>query len=131
MDSSYPMASAYLSPIDYHKPFICLSNMSMANSFWMRGIYSRPLKIDYLPDGSFNDTSTLYWMNIEEGVLGQCFLDQCMIEIFDYVRSLKANLQLPNFSVDIFGAVDNAYQQLKTETDNFYLQSSWRGELLV
>ncbi len=131
LSSSMPYPGTYMLPVDYQRPYIHLGNIVDTGEFWIRGICSRPIFLEYLPDGEFKDSSAVYFMNIDEGVLGQAYLDQCIVEIFDYVRSLKANLMLPNFSVDIFGAVDNAYQQIKSELDNFYLQSSWRGELLV
>lgn len=131
LSSSMPYPGTYMLPVAYERPFIHLGNMVSSGEFWIRGICSRPIFLEYQPDGKFKDSSAVYFMNIDEGVLGQAFLDQCIIRIFDYIRSLKANLLLPNFSVDIFGAVDNAYQQFKSELDNFYLQSSWRGDLLV
>lgn len=131
LTGSLPLPGAYCLPSDYTRPFINIGSVVSVSQFYLRGIYNRPICLDYRPNGAFKDSSMIYWMNIEDGVVGQAYLDQCLIEIFDYVRSLKANLQLPNFSVDIFGAVDTAYQQLKSEIDNFYLQSSWKGELLV
>jgi hypothetical protein len=70
-------------------------------------------------------------MDIENGVMGEKFVDQVMVNVLEYVRNMKGNLTLPNFSVDIFGAVDVAYQTMKQELDQFYLQSSWRGDTLV
>jgi hypothetical protein len=54
-----------------------------------------------------------------------------MVDVLEYIRNLKGNMTLPNLNVDIFGAVDVAYQQLKSELDQYYLQSVWRGDLLV
>lgn len=127
---SYPYPGTYMLPIDYDRPFINLGSV-MDNQFYIRGICSRPIIVDYTPDKQFADTGAIYWMNIEEGVLGQKFLDQCMVDVLEYVRNLKGNMTLPNINVDIFNAVDIAYQQLKSELDQYYLQSVWRGDLLV
>ena len=70
-------------------------------------------------------------MNIDEGVLGQKFVDQCLVDVLDYIRGLNSNLSLPSLPVQMFQACDVYYQTLKSEVDNFYLQSSWKGELLV
>ena len=86
---------------------------------------------DYNPDKTWSPKGAIYWMNIEEGVLGQKFVDQCMVDVLDYIRGLNSNLSLPSLPVQMFQACDVAYQQLKSELDQFYLQSSWRGDLLV
>jgi hypothetical protein len=97
----------------------------------MRGIYNRPIYADWTTDRKLGPKSYLYYLDINSGVRGQMFLDQCMVELLNYIRSLKANFQLPNFPIDIFAAVDSLYQELKASLDNRYLQSGWRGELLV
>lgn len=129
----YPTAYYQTAPISYQRPDIYLGDIFNQDFFYMRGICSRPLWIEYNPDKTFKDspTSAVYWMNIQEGILGQKFLDQCVVDLLSYIRSLKSNMNLPGMSVDIFGAVDYEYQQLKSELDQFYLQSGWRGELLV
>jgi hypothetical protein len=116
--------------MDYERPYINLGSV-WAGQLYVRGICSRPIILDYNPDKTFSDTGAIYWMNIEEGVLGQKFVDQCMVDVLEYIRNLKGNMTLPNLNVDIFGAVDVAYQQLKSELDQYYLQSVWRGDLLV
>lgn len=116
--------------MDYQKPYIYLGQY-IGTGFYLRGLCSRPLIMEFTPDGKFKEDSALYWMDIEQGVQGEWFVTQCLVNILEYVRNLKGNLTLPNFSVDIFGAVDVAYQQKKQELDQFYLQSSWRGDLLV
>ena len=131
---SYPYPGSYATsaPIAYDRPFIYLGDLGgIYDSFYMRGIYSRPLITDYNPDKTWSDKGAIYWMNIEEGVLGQKFVDQCMVDVLDYIRGLNANLALPSLPVQMFQACDIAYQQTKAELDQFYLQSGWRGDLLV
>ncbi len=128
--ASYPYPGSYYLPIAYERPFIFLGEIVDIN-FYMRGIYSRPIYFEYTPDHKFTDNSAIYWMNIEEGVLGQKFIDQCMVDLLDYIRGLKSNLQLPNLPISMFEACDNYYMNLKQELDQYYLQSNWRGELLV
>lgn len=129
---SYPYPGAWNSAavLDYQKPYIYLGQY-IGTGFYLRGLCSRPLIQNFTPDGKFTEDSALYWMDIEQGVQGEWFVTQCLVNILEYVRNLKGNLTMPNFSVDIFGAVDIAYQQKKQELDQFYLQSSWRGDLLV
>ena len=128
--SSYPYPGAYYIPIAYERPFIFLGDI-VRTDFYMHGIYSRPIYVNYNKDKTFSDDSAIYWMNIEEGVLGQKFIDQCMVDLLDYIRGLKSNLQLPNLPISMFDACDNYYMNLKQELDQYYLQSNWRGELLV
>ena len=130
---SYPYPGSYSTsaPIAYERPFIYMGNMAIYNQFYMHGIYSRPAIFTYNPDKTFSSEGAIYWMNIEEGVLGQKFVDQCMVDLLDYIRGLKSNLQLPSLPVQMFEACDIYYQTLKSELDNFYLQSAWRGDLLV
>lgn len=127
---SYPYPGSYQPVVDYRRPYVHLGSTYVGNSFYLRGLCSRPIILEYNPDRTITDNSAVYWMNVEEGVDGEKFVDQCLVNVLGYVRSLKVNMTLPNFSVDIFGAVDVAYQQLKQELDQFYLQSSWRGDLL-
>lgn len=131
---SYPYPGSYSTsaPIAYERPFIYLGDMGgIYDTFYMRGIYSRPMITDYSPDRKWTEKGAIYWMNIEEGVLGQKFVDQCMVDVLDYIRGLNSNLALPSLPVQMFQACDVAYQQLKSELDQFYLQSGWRGDLLV
>ena len=131
---SYPYPGSYSTsaPIAYERPFIYLGDLGgIYDTFYMRGIYSRPMICDYAPDKTWTSRGAIYWMNIEEGVLGQKFVDQCMVDVLDYIRGLNSNLSLPTLPVQMFQACDVAYQQLKAELDQFYLQSSWRGDLLV
>lgn len=130
---SYPYPGSYSTsaPIAYERPFIYMGDMATYNQFYMHGIYSRPAIFTYNPDKTFSSEGAIYWMNIEEGVLGQKFVDQCMVDLLDYIRGLKSNLQLPSLPVQMFEACDTYYQTLKSELDNFYLQSAWRGDLLV
>ena len=127
---SYPYPGAYSPVYDYQKPYVYLGSY-VGTGFYLRGLCSRPFKITYTKDKKFTKTSSLFWMDIENGVMGEKFVDQVMVNILEYVRNMKGNLTLPNFSVDIFGAVDVAYQTMKQELDQFYLQSSWRGDTLV
>lgn len=130
---SYPYPGSYSTsaPIAYERPFIFMGDMATFNQFYMHGIYSRPAIFTYNPDKTFSSEGAIYWMNIEEGVLGQKFVDQCMVDLLDYIRGLNSNLQLPSLPVQMFQACDIYYQQLKGELDQFYLQSAWRGDLLV
>lgn len=130
---SYPYPGSYSTsaPINYKRPFIFMGDMAIYNQFYMHGIYSRPAIFNYNPDKTFTDDSAIYWMNIDEGVLGQKFVDQCLVDVLDYIRGLNSNLSLPSLPVQMFQACDVYYQTLKSEVDNFYLQSSWKGELLV
>ena len=130
---SYPYPGSYSTsaPISYKRPFIFMGNKMIYDQFYMHGLYSRPAIFEYNPDKTFTENSAIYWMNIEEGVLGQKFIDQCMVDLLDYIRGLNSNLQLPNLPVQMFQACDTYYQQLKQELDQFYLQSAWRGEILL
>ena len=121
----------YVLPNNYEKPYLYLSNLISTDSLWMRSTYNRPMHADWTVDKKLGPKSYIYYLDINSGVRGQMFLDQCMIELLNYIRSLKANFQLPNFPIDIFAAVDSLYQELKSSLDNRYLQSGWRGELLV
>ena len=58
-------------------------------------------------------------------------MDLCMVHLLDYIRQLKASLQLPNMSVDVLSNVDASYQELRSRCDNYAIQSGWYGELLL
>lgn len=132
--SSYPTPGAYTYFSEYKRPYLFIGDMPHDSVFIMRGLCSRPIIPDFLPDKSFNPNSNkaaVYWMNIEEGNQGQYFVDLCMANLLDYIRQLKASAQLPGISLDVFGNVDSAYQELRQKCDMYALQSGWRGELLM
>lgn len=131
--SSYPVPGAYTYFTDYRKPFVFMDDVPM-NDIIIRGICSRPVIPDFLPDRKFNpdsEKSAIYWMDIENGARGNFFMDLCMVHLLDYIRQLKASLIIPNTAVDILANVDNSYQELRGRCDQFSLQSGWYGELLM
>jgi len=58
-------------------------------------------------------------------------MDLCMVHVLDYIRQLKASVQLPNSPLEILSHVDIAYQELRARCDNYALQSSWYGQLVL
>lgn len=131
---SYPTAGNYYYFSDYRRPFVFMGDIPNVDTLYIRGICSRPIIPDFLTDKSFNEDSKkagIYWMNIEEGAKGNYFMDLCMVHLLDYIRQLKASLQIPNVSIDILANIDNAYMELRQRTENFALQSGWYGDLLV
>lgn len=131
--NSYPVAGSYCYFSEYQRPYLYLGDMPSNTQFYMKGICSRPIIPDFLPDRTFNKDSkkaAIYWMNIEEGARGDHFVDLCLCHLLDYVRQLKASVTLPGVSVDVLGNVDSAYQELRSRCDQYELQSSWYGELL-
>ena len=104
--------------------------MVASGRYVVRALCSRPLIESYTPDKFFDDTAAIYWMDYD-GVIGKIFLDQVLVDLLEYIRNLKGNFNLPNFPVDMFSAVDIAYQQAKQELDQYYLQSNWMGDLIM
>ena len=125
---SYTTVGSYFRQTDYDRPYLQIA--WGVGRYVVRGICNRPLIESYNPDKTYNDKASIYWMTFD-GVRGKVFLDQVLCDTLDYVRSLKSNIVLPNFPAEIFGAADIAYQQIKMELDQYYLQSNWRGDLLV
>lgn len=131
---SYPTASNYVYFSDYQKPFVFMSDVPTVDTLYVRGICSRPIIPDFLPDKSFNedsDKAAIYWLDIENGADGNYFLNLCMMYLLDYIRQMKASLQLPNISIDILNNVDAKYMQVSEECQNYALQSGWKGKLLI
>ena len=133
--NSYPSAGSWFPATDYQVPYLFTGDIPLYNDrFYIRGICARPIIPDFTEDKKFNENSkrsAIYWMNIEEGALGTYFIDLCMVHTLDYIRQLKASIQLPSMSVDVLGNVDSAYHELRARCDQFQLQSSWYGGLLV
>jgi hypothetical protein len=130
--NSYPNPGAYWLPSDYQRPYIHFGMTPPSTQFYIRGVCSRPLDINLDSNTKeFTDDSYIYWMNIDEGLLGEKFILQVLCEILEYIKSLKGMLSLPNMPVDLFGSVENQWMNLKQELDQYYLQSAWRGDLLV
>lgn len=131
---SYPVAGGYSYFSEYRRPYIFLGDLPSNDQFYLRGICSRPIIPDFLPDKTFNPESNkaaIYWMNIEEGARANYFLDLCLCHLLDFIRQLKSSVQLPGMSIDVFGNVDSAYQELRARADQERLQSGWYGDLLI
>ena len=131
--NSFPIPSAYTSFTDYQRPYVFLGDMPSDEQFIVKGLCSRPIIPDFLPDRTFNPVSqkaAVYWMNIEEGARGEHFVDLCLCHLLDYIRQTKSSTQLPGVSIDIFSNVDSAYQELRSRCDQYKLQSGWYGELM-
>ena len=131
---SYPTPGNYQYFSDYIRPYVFMGDVPLIDQFYIRGICSRPIIPDFLPDKTFNPNSSkaaIYYLNVEEGAMGVYFMDLVMVHVLDFIRQLKASLQLPNSSVDVLGNVDSAYQELRSRCDQFALQSGWYGKLLV
>ena len=128
VQGSYSTVGSYFRQTDYDRPWLQLAWST--GQYVVRGLCNRPVVESYNPDKSYDDKAAVYWMSFD-GVKGKIFLDQVLCDVLDYIRNLKSNMTLPNFPAELFGAVDVAYQQVKMELDQYYLQSNWRGELLL
>ena len=131
---SYPAPGNYTYFTDYRRPYVFMMDMPSYDQFYIRGICSRPIIPDFLPDKTFNPGSSkaaIYWLNVEEGSRGTFFMDLCMTHLLDYIRNLKASLMLPNVGLEVLNNIDAAYQELRPRCDNYILQSGWYGDLLV
>lgn len=131
---SWPVFGNYVFCSEYRRPYLWLNDLPQTQQFYLRGICSRPIIPDYLPDKSFNPNSekaAIYWMNEREGFRTNLFMDIAMCHLLDYIRQLKASITLPTMSVDVMANVDSAYQELRSRTDQLILQSGWYGDLLV
>lgn len=126
---AYSSAGNYFRCGDYEKPYIQLP-MVASGTYVVRALCSRPLVESYTPDRLFDEKAAIYWMDYN-GVIGKVFLDQVLCDLLEYIRNLKGNFNLPNFPVDMFSAVDIAYQQCKQDLDQYYLQSNWMGDLIM
>lgn len=136
---SIPAIANYQYFTEYRKPYLFIRDIPSVlwgtnGYFYVRGICSRPVIPDFLGDKSFNTNSekaAIYWLDIEEGFRGTYFLDLCMVNLLDFIRQLKASVQLPSIGIDIMGNVDNAYMELRSRCDQNALQSGWYGELII
>lgn len=131
---SFPSAGSYTYFTEYNRPYVFVGDILGLDNLIVRAICSRPIIPDFTPDKKFNpdsDRAAVYWMNIDEGARGSHFLDLCLVGLLDYIRQLKASIQLPGMSMDILGNVDSAYQELKARCDQYNLQSGWYGELII
>lgn len=131
--SSYPGPGAYQYVTDYRKPYVFLDDLPQT-TICLKGLTSYPIIPDFTPKKSFNEkseNSAIFFLDVETGARGNFFMDLCMVHLLDYIRQLKASLQLPNMSVDVLSNVDASYQELRSRCDNYSLQSGWYGELLL
>lgn len=134
---SWPTAGSWEYVTEYQAPHIFLGDWwdTYAESyFYLRGICARPIIPDFTENKEFNPDSkkaAIYWLNVEEGADGNYFMDLCMVHVLDYIRQLKASVQLVAMPIEILNNVDIAYQELRARCDNYALQSSWKGQLVI
>lgn len=132
---SWPTAGEYQHVTDYRRPYVFLGDFwDPYECFYLKGICARPIIPDFSADKTFNSDSkkgAIYWLNVEEGAQGNYFMDLCMVHVLDFIRQLKASVQLPNSPLEILSHVDIAYQELRARCDNYALQSSWYGQLVL
>jgi len=134
-----PQPLAYEYAVDYRRPYVCLNpgilNRMTDGDIVLRGICSRPIIPDFLPDKSFNsasENSAIYWMDVENGGAREnYFMDLVVVHVLDFIRQLKASISLVNIPIDVLGNVDTAYMELRSRCDSFAATSGWYGELLV
>lgn len=132
--SSYPVPGSYTYFSEYRRPYVFIADMPSQDQFIVKGICNRPIIPDFTPDKSFNpdsDKSAIYWMNAEEGARGEYFVNLVLCNVLDYIRQLKASVQLPGLGMDVFGNVDSAYQELRGRCDQYKMSSGWYGELVM
>lgn len=135
--AGYPLSYTHFT--DYQKPYVFIGDLGlgigMYDNIYIKGCCARPIIPSFLPDGSFNsadESAAIYWMDVETGgARGNYFMDLCMVHLLDYIRQLKASVNLPNSPVDVLANVDASYQELRSRCDQYQLQSGWYGELLV
>lgn|SRR5574344_222813 len=134
---SLPTPLSYTYALDYRRPYCCLDVglMVPGEEIILRGICNRPLIPDFLPDKTFNPDSkrsALYWLDVNvNNARSSYFMDLCLAYLLDYIRQLKASIQLSNVPVDVLSNVDGAYQELRARCDQYSAQSGWYGELLM
>ena len=126
---------------DYQAPYIYTGDLGIYDSagnqrsIYIKATVARPIVPSFTPDKKFNtadQASAIYWIDVETGgARGNFFMDLCMVHLLDYIRQLKASLQLPSVPVSILDNVDSAYQELRSRCDQYALQSGWYGELLT
>ena len=129
LPGSYVSPGNYFRVTDYSRPYL-QSAWTSDGWYIVRGICNRPIVEAYTLDYKFQPPAAIYYMSLD-GAMGKALIDQCTINILEYIRNLKMNFMLPNFPIDIFSAADIAYNSLKTELDQYYYQSLSRGELLI
>jgi hypothetical protein len=131
--TSYPVPNAYTAFSEYRRPYVFLEDMPCSDQFIVKGLCSRPIVPDFLPDKTFNPDSkkaAIYWMNVEEGARGDYFMDLVLANVLDFIRQLKSSVQIPGIGVDIFSNVDSAYQEVRSRCDQFKVVSGWYGEMI-
>ena len=138
--ASIPQPGAYTYFTDYRRPYVFIGDIGLmqgvgSGDLIIRGICSRPIIPDFLPDKSFNpasENSAIYWLDVETGGAREnFFMDLVMVNLLDYIRQMRATIQLNNAPIEALANVDAAYQELRSRCDQYELQSGWYGELLM
>lgn len=101
-----------------------------ANKMAAYCICQRPFIHDYDEKGNYTDESGFYFFD-EADLLYSTFLSYCTMHILHRIIKLKNNLILPALPVDMFGSVEDDYNQLKSELQDWGSSNITRGELVL
>ena len=87
-----------------------------------------PLYINYTPDGSFSDDSTLYYLDSES----IHFLTRLEYELLIYMKNIQDQIEIPGLAIKILSNLDNQIDRVKEDLDfytrtNSTMMSFWKS----
>jgi hypothetical protein len=72
-----------------------------------------PFVINYSPDGSFSDDSTLYYLDSESIP----FITRLEYELLIYIKNIQDQIEMPGLAIKILSNLDNQIERVEEELD--------------
>lgn len=78
----------------------------------------------------FTDDCAVYFMTKDTSSESRIFLDQVYVELCRYIINLKKNFALNNLPIDMFGGLEDDYNRVFNELNDYYRSSFTDGQYL-
>lgn len=123
-------SDGYRIRVQYESPKMYRTSMSSAQ-YLVKGIFNRPLIIEYDSTKSFTDNCWLCFMAENRGEKWGMFMKQLLLSFLDYIYNIKTNMTIPDLPLEIFGAIETVKSDLATDLETYYKETLSNGSLLT
>lgn len=101
------------------------------STYFMSYLANRPIVESYDEKSKdFTDDCAVYFMTKDTSSESRIFLDQVYVELCRYIINLKKNFALNNLPIDMFGGLEDDYNRVFNELNDYYRSSFTDGQYL-
>jgi hypothetical protein len=98
---------------------------------WVDYMCSYPIRVYEDKDtNDFTDDSFIYYIPLNDGnTQERMFKKQFYFQVLSYLRQIKNNLRYPDMPIELMQGIDEDYQMVQQELQEFYRRASSHGKL--